>query len=95
MTPPLLQVRDLRVILASAPCCNRSRWTCNPAASLVLMGANGSGKSTLGMALAGHPHYRVTAARRMLAGRTCSSCATSARAPGCSCRSRRRPRSPA
>jgi Fe-S cluster assembly ATP-binding protein len=32
------------------------------------MGANGSGKSTLGMALAGHPHYRVQGGRRCLAG---------------------------
>src|SRR5690606_21724996 len=31
-----------------------------PGALVVLMGANGSGKSTLGLALAGHPRYRVT-----------------------------------
>src|SRR3990167_4409987 len=35
----------------------------------VLMGANGSGKSTLGMALAGHPRYRVTRGQAKLAGR--------------------------
>ena len=35
----------------------------------VLMGANGSGKSTLGLALAGHPRYRVTAGQAKLAGR--------------------------
>ncbi len=38
------------LILASAPCCNRSRWTLQPGSLTVLMGANGSGKSTLGMA---------------------------------------------
>jgi Fe-S cluster assembly ATP-binding protein len=35
----------------------------------VLMGANGSGKSTLGLALAGHPRYRVTGGQARLAGR--------------------------
>lgn len=35
----------------------------------VLMGANGSGKSTLGLALAGHPRYRVTGGAARLAGR--------------------------
>ena len=35
----------------------------------VLMGANGSGKSTLGLALAGHPRYRVTRGAARLGGR--------------------------
>lgn len=35
----------------------------------VLMGANGSGKSTLGLALAGHPRYRVTGGQASLGGR--------------------------
>jgi Fe-S cluster assembly ATP-binding protein len=35
----------------------------------VLMGANGSGKSTFGLALAGHPRYRVTGGRARLGGR--------------------------
>ncbi len=35
----------------------------------VLMGANGSGKSTLGLALAGHPRYRVTGGQARLDGR--------------------------
>ena len=35
----------------------------------VLMGANGSGKSTLGLALAGHPRYRVTRGQAHLNGR--------------------------
>jgi Fe-S cluster assembly ATP-binding protein len=34
----------------------------------VLMGANGSGKSTLGLALAGHPRYRITGGAVRLAG---------------------------
>jgi Fe-S cluster assembly ATP-binding protein len=34
----------------------------------VLMGANGSGKSTLGLALAGHPRYRVTGGTARFAG---------------------------
>ena len=32
------------------------------------MGANGSGKSTLGMALAGHPAYRVGSGQALLGG---------------------------
>ncbi len=42
---------------------------CNPGSLTVLMGANGSGKSTLGMALAGHPHYKVTAGQAILDGK--------------------------
>jgi Fe-S cluster assembly ATP-binding protein len=64
-----------------------------PAGALVvLMGANGSGKSTLGMALAGHPRYRVVAGSAAWAAPTCWACPrTSARAPACSCPSSRRP----
>jgi Fe-S cluster assembly ATP-binding protein len=65
-------------------------------ALLVLMGANGSGKSTLGLALAGHPRYQVAGGQARFAGQDLLAMnrASSARAPACSCRSRRRPRSP-
>ena len=35
---------------------------------MVLLGATGSGKSTLGLALAGHPRYRVAGGQASLAG---------------------------
>jgi Fe-S cluster assembly ATP-binding protein len=41
---------------------------CAAGALVVLMGANGSGKSTLGLALAGHPRYRVARPGALLGG---------------------------
>ena len=67
-TPPLLQVRDLRVNVGERTVL-RSVSLDVPAGHLVvLMGANGSGKSTLGMALAGHPSYAVQGGQALLDG---------------------------
>ena len=67
-TPPLLQVRDLRVQVGERTVL-RSVSLDVPAGHLVvLMGANGSGKSTLGMALAGHPSYAVQGGQALLDG---------------------------
>lgn len=65
---PLLQLRGLRVDVAGRHVLKSVTLDVQAGALLVLMGANGSGKSTLGMALAGHPRYRVVGGNARLAG---------------------------
>lgn len=65
---PLLDVRDLRVQVGERTVLHSASLTAAPGSLSVLMGANGSGKSTLGMALAGHPHYRVLGGQALLDG---------------------------
>jgi Fe-S cluster assembly ATP-binding protein len=57
---PLLHVRDLRVEVGEREVLTSVSLDVAPGRVVVLTGANGSGKSTLGLALAGHPRYRVT-----------------------------------
>lgn len=66
--PSLLQVSDLRVAIADATVLQSVSLQVPAGGLVVLMGANGSGKSTLGLALAGHPRYRITGGRAWLAG---------------------------
>lgn len=68
MTSPstLLQVRDLRVDVGERTVLRSVHLDVPAGSVVVLMGANGSGKSTLGMALAGHPAYRVTSGQALL-----------------------------
>ncbi len=70
MTPstPLLQVRDLRVDVGERTVLRSVHLDVAAGSLVVLMGANGSGKSTLGMALAGHPAYRVASGLALLGG---------------------------
>ncbi|AMO25570.1 Fe-S cluster assembly ATPase SufC [Ramlibacter tataouinensis] len=68
MIQPLLQVRDLRVDVAGRTVLESVSMQVRPGTVSVLMGANGSGKSTLGLALAGHPRYRVTGGSAQLGG---------------------------
>ncbi len=65
---PLLQVKDLAVAIGERTVLQSVSLDVRPGAVVVLMGANGSGKSTLGLALAGHPRYRVTGGQVQFAG---------------------------
>jgi Fe-S cluster assembly ATP-binding protein len=67
-TQDLLHVRDLRVEVGGRAVLQSVSLDIAPGRLAVLMGANGSGKSTLGLALAGHPRYRVTAGEARLGG---------------------------
>ncbi|NMM75688.1 Fe-S cluster assembly ATPase SufC [Acidovorax sp. SRB_14] len=67
-TLPLLHVRDLRVDVGERNVLKSISLDVPPGALVVLMGANGSGKSTLGLALAGHPSYRVTGGHARFGG---------------------------
>ena len=68
MNQALLQVDDLRVDVAGHTVLQSVSLQVREGELLVLMGANGSGKSTLGLALAGHPRYRVSAGRALFDG---------------------------
>ena len=70
MTTPsqLLQVRNLRVDVGARNVLKSVSLDVAPGALVVLMGANGSGKSTLGLALAGHPSYRVVSGQAQFGG---------------------------
>ena len=70
MTTPsqLLQVRNLRVDVGARNVLKSVSLDVVPGALVALMGANGSGKSTLGLALAGHPSYRVVSGQAQFGG---------------------------
>jgi Fe-S cluster assembly ATP-binding protein len=67
-SPPLLEVRGLRVDAGNRNLLKSISFDVSQARLVVLMGANGSGKSTLGLALAGHPRYRVAGGRVRFGG---------------------------
>lgn len=92
MSTPVLQVRDLRVDIGERTVLQSITLDVQPGSLTVLMGANGSGKSTLGMALAGHPHYKVTAGQAILDGKDLIQLPAHERArTGFSCRFNHRP----
>ena len=67
-TPPLFEVRDLKVSVAGKEIVTGVSLTVRPGEKHALMGPNGSGKSTLANALMGHPGYAVTGGRIFLKG---------------------------
>jgi len=67
-TSSLLQLQDLRVAIGERTVLSSVSLAVQPGSVVVLMGANGSGKSTLGLALAGHPRYRVTGGSALFDG---------------------------
>jgi Fe-S cluster assembly ATP-binding protein len=64
----LLSVDDLAVEIGERRVLQSVSLAIPRGSVAVLMGANGSGKSTLGLALAGHPRYRVAGGQVRLAG---------------------------
>ncbi|MBS0595193.1 MAG: Fe-S cluster assembly ATPase SufC [Rubrivivax sp.] len=67
-SPPVLQVDELRVAIGQREILRGATLSVRPGSVAVVMGANGSGKSTLGLALAGHPRYRIEGGSAQLAG---------------------------
>jgi Fe-S cluster assembly ATP-binding protein len=66
---PLLRLRDLRVDVGGRHVLKSVSFDVQRGGLVALMGANGSGKSTLGLALAGHPRYRVVGGQALFDGR--------------------------
>lgn len=65
-----LEVRDLHVNVQGKPILQGVNLTIRQGEVHALMGPNGSGKSTLAYAIAGHPHYEITAGDVLLDGQT-------------------------
>jgi Fe-S cluster assembly ATP-binding protein len=64
-----LTIRDLHVAVDGKPILRGVNLTMQRGETHALMGPNGSGKSTLGLAISGHPKYKVTQGTIELNGR--------------------------
>jgi Fe-S cluster assembly ATP-binding protein len=79
-TPPLLEIRDLRVSAEDGAILRGVDLTVGAGEIHALMGPNGAGKSTLAGALLGHPAYAVTAGIILLNGQDVTGWPTDVRA---------------
>jgi Fe-S cluster assembly ATP-binding protein len=79
-TPPLLEIRDLRVSAEDGAILRGVDLTVGAGEIHALMGPNGAGKSTLAGALLGHPAYAVTAGSILLNGEDVTGWPTDVRA---------------
>ena len=79
-TPPLLEIRDLRVSVEEGAILRGVDLTVGAGEIHALMGPNGAGKSTLAGALLGHPAYTVTAGSILLNGEDVTGWPTDVRA---------------
>ncbi|HSL26678.1 MAG TPA: Fe-S cluster assembly ATPase SufC [Acidimicrobiia bacterium] len=68
MTPPLLQIEDLRARAGESEILHGIDLTVANGEIHAIMGPNGSGKSTLANVLAGHPQYQITGGRILFKG---------------------------
>lgn len=68
MNSEILQVKDLKVRVASSDILHGVNLTIRPGELHAIMGPNGSGKSTLASTLMGHPSYEVTGGEILLDG---------------------------
>lgn len=65
---PVLKIENLHVAVGDKEIVKGINLEIYPGETHALMGPNGSGKSTLSYALAGHPNYKITNGRILLAG---------------------------
>jgi Fe-S cluster assembly ATP-binding protein len=79
-TPPLLEIRDLRVSVEEGAILRGVDLSVGAGEIHALMGPNGAGKSTLAGALLGHPAYTVTAGSILLNGEDVTGWPTDVRA---------------
>lgn len=75
-----LVVSDLHVSVQQKPILQGVNLTIRQGEVHALMGPNGSGKSTLAYAIAGHPHYEITAGDILLNGQSIMALKPDARA---------------
>ena len=66
--PDILKIINLRVSVEDKPILRGVNLQMQRGETHALMGPNGSGKSTLGLAIMGHPNYKVTDGRIELNG---------------------------
>jgi Fe-S cluster assembly ATP-binding protein len=65
----MLEIRDLHVSADGKEIIKGVSLKIKPGEIQALMGPNGSGKSSIALALAGHPHYKITSGKVLLDGR--------------------------
>jgi len=76
---PLFEIQDVRISIGDKEIVKGVSLKIRAGEKHALMGPNGSGKSTLANALMGHPSYRLTGGRILLAGQDVTELASMAK----------------